>query len=132
MLWPTLLQYSDAGWLILRIAVGAVFIYHAMPKLKNPKGMAVGMGMPQMAWFPAVLGLVELLSAIGLIFGIWIQLAALLLAIVMVGATVMKIGKWHVPFSAMDKMGWEFDLVLFSAAVAVLLGGGGTLWQLWQ
>ena len=125
MLWPDLLQYSDTGFFFLRLAVGLVFVYHGLMKLKDPKGMAAMMGNPGMAWFPAVLGLVEFLSGLGVILGVYFQLAALFLAVLMVGAIMMKIGKWKVPFSAMDKMGWEFDLVLLAAALAMLLGGGG-------
>lgn len=68
-----------------------------------------------------ILGLVEFLSSVGLIFGFYTQLNALLLAIVMVGAIWMKIMKWKVPFAAMDKTGWEFDLILLAANIAILL-----------
>lgn len=127
MLWADLLQYGDVGQFLLRLAVGVVFVYHAIPKLKNPARMAAGMGMAKMAWFPAVLGLVELVSGLGLILGVYLQLAALLSAVVMVGAIAMKMGKWKMPFSAMDKTGWEFDMVLFAAAISLLLGGGGDM-----
>jgi len=41
-----LTQYNDIGLLILRLAVAIIFVYHALPKLKNAKGMAPMMGMP--------------------------------------------------------------------------------------
>jgi uncharacterized membrane protein YphA (DoxX/SURF4 family) len=128
MLWPNILQYADVGMFFLRLAVGIIFIVHALPKLKNPKAMAAGMGKPNMAWFPAVLGVVELLSALGLIFGVYIQLAALLLAFVMLGAMYFKMFKWSTPFSAQDKMGWEFDFLLFVSSVLILVSGGGAIW----
>ena len=120
-----LTQYSDIGIFVLRLAVAIIFIYHALPKFRNLKGMAQGMGMPVGVVF--LLGAVEFLSAVGLIFGVYTQLAALLLAIVMVGAIGMKIMKWKVPFAAMEKNGWEFDLILLAANIAILLGGGGTV-----
>jgi uncharacterized membrane protein YphA (DoxX/SURF4 family) len=87
--------------------------------------------MAQMVGMPAgmifMLGTVELLSSLGLILGFYTQLAALLLAIVMVGAIGMKTMKWGVPFAAMDKTGWEFDLILLAANIAILLGGGGSI-----
>lgn len=82
-------------------------------------------GMPAAVIF--VLGAVELLSSIGLILGIYTQLAALLLGIVMIGAIGMKKIKWSIPFAAADKTGWEFDLVLLAASIAILLGGGGAI-----
>lgn len=118
-------QYNDIGLFILRLGVAIIFLYHAWPKLINAKNMAQGMGGSALMVF--LLGLVEFLSGIGLITGFFVQLSALLLAIVMVGAIWMKITKWKVPFSAMDKTGWEFDLILLAANLAILLTGGGTL-----
>lgn len=121
----TLTQFSDIGFLVLRLAVAAIFIYHSIPKLKNSQGLAQMMGSSAGAVF--VLGAVEFLSALGLLLGVYVQLAALLLAIIMLGALVMKIMKWGAPFSAMDKTGWEFDLILLAANVFILLNGGGGL-----
>lgn len=120
-----LTQYNNVGLLALRLAVAIIFIYHAMPKLKNSKGMAQMVGMP--AGMVLMLGMVELVASIGLIVGFYTQLSALLLAIVMVGAIGMKTMKWGVPFAAMDKTGWEFDLILLAANISILLGGGGTI-----
>lgn len=120
-----LTQFNDLGMLILRLGVAIIFIYHSLPKLKNAKAMAGMVGMSTgMVWF---LGLVELVSAVGLIIGFYTQLAALLLGLVMLGAIWLKLTKWHVPFSAMDKSGWEFDLILLAAATAILLNGGGSI-----
>lgn len=110
-----LLQYSDWGLYALRLAVAVIFIYHAVPKLKGKMGQTF-----------VFLGVVELVSGIGLILGVYVQLAALLLAVVMVGAIYMKIAKWNAPFSAHDKTGWEFDLILLAANLAILLTGGGS------
>lgn len=120
-----LLQYNDIGLFLLRCAIAVIFIYHGMPKISKPQMMAQGMGVSSM--MVTVLGLVEVLSSIGLILGFYTQLSALLLALVMIGAIVMKSLKWGVPFSAMDKTGWEFDLILFVACVSILLGGGGSV-----
>lgn len=120
-----LTQYDDIGLFILRLAVAIIFTYHAMPKLKDAKGMAQMVGIPAGMIF--MLGAVEFLSSVGLVLGIYTQLAALLLGVVMIGAIGMKMMKWKVPFAAMDKTGWEFDLILLAANIAILLGGGGTI-----
>ena len=120
-----LTQYNDIGLLVLRLAVAIIFIYHALPKLKNAKGMAQMVGMSAGMIF--MLGAVEFLSSVGLVFGIYTQLAAALLALVMVGAIYFKTAKWHVSFAAMDKTGWEFDLILLAANIAILLTGGGSI-----
>ena len=120
-----LTQYNNVGLFILRLAVAVIFIYHSLPKLKNAKGMAQMMGTQTVMVF--TLGAVELLSALGLILGFYTQLAALFLGIIMVGAIIMKIMKWNAPFSAMDRTGWEFDLILLAATIVILLSGNGTI-----
>ena len=120
MLFPQLLEFNDFGLLLLRVSVGVIFIYHGWPKIKNAKDLASTIGLPGGTVSVLILGLVELLSGAGLILGIYVQLAAFFLAIVMLGALYMKKMKWHAPFSAHDKMGWEFDLILLAANLAVL------------
>lgn len=120
-----LLQYNDVGLLLLRITIAVIFIYHGLPKLSKSKAMSTMMGMP--AGMIVMLGMVEILASLSIAFGVLTQVSALLLAIVMVGAIGMKAMKWHVPFAAMDKTGWEFDLILLFASIAILLGGGGSI-----
>lgn len=120
-----LLQYNDVGLLLLRITIAIIFIYHGLPKLSKTKAMSAMMGMPAPMIF--MLGMVEILASLGIALGVFTQVSALLLAIVMVGAIGMKSMKWGVPFAAMDKTGWEFDLILLFASIAILLGGGGSI-----
>ena len=120
-----LAQYNDVGLFLLRAAIAIVFLTHGLPKITRSSDMASGMGIPKVA--VVLLGFVESLSAIALIFGFYPQIASLLLVFVMAGAIWMKAMKWNVPFSAKDKVGWEFDFILFFAALAILLGGGGAL-----
>ena len=120
-----LLQYNDIGLLLLRIAIAIIFLYHSLPKLSKSKAMSGMMGMPAGMIF--MLGMMEAVASLGLVFGVYTQLSALILAIVMVGATGMKMRKWGVPFAAMDKTGWEFDFILFFASLAILFSGGGSI-----
>jgi len=83
------------------------------------------MGMP--TGMILMLGAVETIASVGMALGIYTQLAALILAIVMIGAMGMKKMKWGVPFAASDKTGWEFDFILFFASNAILLGAGGSI-----
>ncbi len=120
-----LLQYNDVGLFLLRLAIAVIFFYHGWPKLSKAKALSAMMGMPAGAVF--VLGAVETLSALGMALGIYTQLSALLLGLVMIGAIYFKTVKWRVPFFAMDKTGWEFDFILLAANLAILLGGGGSI-----
>lgn len=116
---------TDWGILILRVVVGILFLYHGLPKLRNSLGVAKGLSWPASATL--LLGLVEVLSGAGLILGYYIRIAALALAAVMVGALYNKLFKWHTPFTAHDKTGWEFDLLLLAANFLIYLSGGGNL-----
>jgi len=87
----------------------------------------LGMNLP---WFPYVLGLVEFVAGLGLILGLYVQLCALAIAVLMIGAIFMKKFKWKVPFSAHDKMGWEFDLILLAGALMLLYTTGGSVFRL--
>jgi len=121
----SLLSYSDYGLFVLRLSVGVIFIYHSLPKLMKPGMMAQMIGWNSGAVL--FLGLVEMLGSIGLILGFYAQQSALSLGIVMVGAIYMKTMKWSVPFSAHDKTGWEFDMILLAANIVILTGGAGSI-----
>lgn len=116
---------ANLGLFILRLVVAIIFLYHGLPKLMKAGMMGQMMGVSGGKVF--MLGAVEVFSSAGLILGIYVRLAAILLSVVMVGAIGMKIMKWKVPFAAMDKTGWEFDLILLAANVAILLSGGGAI-----
>ena len=65
----SLLQYGDLGLFLLRLSIAVIFIYHALPKFQMRN------------WMLGV-GVLELLGALMLIFGLWLQLGAVLLAII--------------------------------------------------
>lgn len=125
MIFPILLEYGDWGLLALRLVIAAIFLYHAMPKLKMPGMMATMMKMPAMMIF--MMGVFETAGAIFVATGLFYQVGALILGTVMVGAIWFKITTWKTGFSSMQATGWEFDLVLLAASAAILLGGVGSI-----
>ena len=107
------------GLFFIRLAVAVIFMYHALPKLKDPKAMASGMN-----WAPNQalgLGIVEFMSALAILGGISVKFASLMLMVVMLGAMYHKIKKWHVPFMSNTGTGWEFDFLLFCANLTLYL-----------
>lgn len=108
------LSYSEIGLLLLRIAIAAIFIVHGTKKLNGKQG-----------GFMTFIGVCETLGAIAILFGVLTQLAALGIAIIMLGAMYKKINEWNIPFTAMDKMGWEFDLMILGACITLLTLGAG-------
>lgn len=117
--------FEDYGLLVLRIALGAIFLYHGLPKLLDSHGKAKGMGMSSMTVF--IVGLFEALGGLGVLLGAYTDIAGIMIALVMVGALYFKIAKWKVPFSTLTAMGWEFDLILIASAVMLVLVGPGVI-----
>lgn len=104
---------------LLRLGVGIIFIYHSIPKLKEPNSLAGGIGWTKDQVLG--LGIIEFMSGLALIGGVATHLASLSLMIVMAGAIYYKIKKWNVPFFAHDKTGWEFDFILFLSNLTIYL-----------
>lgn len=126
---------SDISALILRIALGLIFIPHGFPKVFGADGPAAfASDMPQYG-IPAFLGYVaafaEFFGAALLIVGLLTRFNAFLLACVMIAAIVvvhgpeamMVEGQGPMRLMAMVKE-IEFPLSLLAIAVALVLLGG--------
>jgi len=128
---------SDVGLLILRVAMGIIFLVHGWPKL-NPNSPMKGtagfagflkqMGVPLPGFFAWVVALLETVGAVLLVLGLGTRILGVLFAINMLVAIfvakrrVMKVG-----FMAQQATGWEFDLALLAGALALLFTGAGSI-----
>jgi putative oxidoreductase len=113
MLYP-LYDYYDIGLLALRLAVAVIFLVHGPKKLSGTQGA-----------FMTFIGAAETAGGAAMVAGFLTQYAALGLGIIMGGAIYKKIKEWHVPFTSMEKMGWEFDLMILAGCIALLTLGAG-------
>lgn len=116
----------DTGLLVLRIAIGIVFLMHGGQKLfvfgfSGVSGFFGQMGVPLPALTGPLTGLVEFFAGGALVIGLLTRLAALGLAIDMLGAIVFvrMNGGFFAP------KGYEFELTLLAANVALAIAGGG-------
>ncbi|HXF82375.1 MAG TPA: DoxX family protein [bacterium] len=141
MLADILSPLSDWGLLILRVALGIIFIVHGWPKL-NPKspmkgiagvtGFLAQLKIPAPALFAWVLALVETVGSLLLILGPFTRLIALGLAIdMLVAIQRVKRGMAKAPFVAPQGGGWEFEFALLAAALALLFTGPGSIALRW-
>ncbi|MGA2461991.1 MAG: DoxX family protein [Candidatus Bathyarchaeia archaeon] len=115
----------DAVSLLLRLTLGALFMLHGYPKLKNG-GKQAGewlktMGIP--SGFGLFAGIVEFFGGIALILGILTSIIAGLFVLWMAALIWLSTAKIHKKFMG----GYELDLLLlvFSLALAVLAAIGG-------
>jgi putative oxidoreductase len=120
----------NAGWglMILRIAVGIVFLMHGGQKLFVYGFGGVGasfakMGIPMPEVMAVVVTLVEFLGGLALVLGLFTRWAALLLAINMLVAMF----KVHFRAGFFLPQGYEFTFVLAAANIALALAGPGNL-----
>lgn len=120
-------QFSDIALFVLRVGIAAVFMVHGMWKIENGKQMATSMGMLGGGWFFTGLGVAEFFGSLALLSGFLTQIAAVGLAIIMIGAIYLKSCKWNVKFTAHDKTGWEFDLVILTVCIAIFILGAGKI-----
>ena len=106
----------DVGILLLRVVVGMVFVAHGWQKFQNISGVgsffaSQGFPMPQLLAY--LVAFVEFAGGIAVILGAFTWLAGMLLAFIMIVAIFAVKG--------LDKFvgGYEFELVLLGASLAI-------------
>lgn len=125
-----LTNFDDAGFLLLRLMVAIIFAGSGWAHLKDPEGRSKSIGMSK--GFTAFLGAAELAGALGVAFGIFTQLAAAGLILVMLGAIQKKIFVWKTGFWGKHGTdGWHYDLMLVAMNLAIIVTNGGN-YVLWK
>ncbi len=117
-------DYPDIPLLLARLVVGFSFAVAVKNKLKDVPAFAKhnGLSVP-VAWG---LTFAEAAGAIGLVFGILTQLAALVIMGSMAGSISFHVFKWKSKYWAASG-GWEYDLMIFTIASLILVTGGGAI-----
>ena len=116
----------DYGALILRLALGTMFVAHALLKylvftLPGTVAFFESLGLP--GFFAHLTILAELVGGVLLILGVYTRAVALVLVPVLLGATWAHIGNGWL-FTAPNG-GWEYPAFLTVAAVVQALIGDG-------
>ena len=126
MTFPQLAQFNDVALLLLRLMVGIVFITSGYKHLKDPEARSKDIGMSKS--FTVFLGAAELAGGLGVISGVFAQLAAIGLILVMLGAIQKKIFSWHTGFwGKSGRNGWSYDTMLVVMNLVIVTTGGGSL-----
>src|ERR1700737_254965 len=106
--------------------VGTVFIRSGYKHLKDPEARSKDIGMSKS--FTVFLGAAELAGGLGVISGVFAQLAAIGLILVMLGAIQKKIFAWHTGFwGKSGTNGWSYDTMLVVMNLIIVTTGGGNL-----
>ena len=122
------LESTDLASLVLRLFIGALFVFHGWPKIKNPKqtaGWVKGTGWAWGAGFAYAFTLLEFFGGIALVLGLLTRIVAVLFVLQMIATTIFaraKLGKKLMG-------GWETDLLFLAGALALVFLGAGA-WSL--
>ncbi len=120
---PWLLQLEDLGLLILRLVVAWVFFVSGLRHARDPVGRGESIGAsPGVTLF---IGVAEMAGAVGVATGLLIQVAAIGLMLVMLGAMQKKILVWKTGFWGDKTYGWHYDLMFFVMCLVIAVTGGG-------
>jgi len=116
----------DWGLLIIRVALGAVFVAHGLQKMfvfghAGVAGMLGQLGLPFPGVSAALITAAELGGGLALINGAFTRVAAAILAFSM----IVAIATVHLSHGFFAPMGVEYPLTLLLANVALVVTGGG-------
>jgi putative oxidoreductase len=118
---------QPVGLLVLRIALGIIFIFHGYPKLAHLRGanqmqgFFVEHGLP--GYFVYIAGVIETFGGSLLLIGLFTRAAALLLAMEM----CVAIWKVHLAHGYLAVNDYQFPLTLAAACFALATIGAGTI-----
>ncbi|PIT93235.1 MAG: hypothetical protein COU06_01065 [Candidatus Harrisonbacteria bacterium CG10_big_fil_rev_8_21_14_0_10_38_8] len=120
-----LLIFNDWAVLVLRLAVGAIFIVHGYSKIKNFKASLKWFHSEgfKPGWFwGSIVTITELVGGVFILIGFLTHFATIALAINMVVATIFNIYKKN-PFVP----GYELDILLLASLILLSTIGTGAL-----
>lgn len=121
---PITAESATLASLALRLVLGIIFVVHGFPKLvgEGPQQTAEflrSLRIPAPILIAVFVGTLEVLGGIFLFVGYLTSLVAALFALEMIGTTLaIKLRQGLVG-------GYEFDLVIFAASIALVFLGGG-------
>ena len=124
----------DLASLILRLSLGVIMISHGIPKIKKREVLGKKWndhyGVPKATiWLT---GLLQIVGGLALLVGLFTSLTSLILTLDMLAALYICIFNSHhrEPFNSVSPVkGWDVNLLLVGALVAVMILGGGK-WSL--
>ena len=122
-MFPQLARFTDLGLLLLRLMVASVFVTSGWSHVTKSEERSKSIEMSQ--GFTIFLGIAEIAGGLGVALGVFTQLAAIGLILVMLGAIQKKIFVWHTGFWGEKTYGWHYDLMFVVMNLVILFTDGG-------
>lgn len=118
-------KIRDFAPLVLRIAVGVIFLVHGYAKISNIgqfSGFLTSLSVPLPMFFAVVVTIVEFFGGIALIIGLFTHWIVKFLAFDMIFAMFLV----HIKNGFLiTNGGVEFTLILFAASLSLIASGSG-------
>lgn len=119
-------KFKPLALLLLRAAMGIIFISHGYPKLfghtRDMMPAFEHMGFP--GYFVYIAGVVEFFGGITMILGLFTRISGLLLA----GEMAIAVFRVHLPQGPITQVkNYEFPMVLAAAAFLLATAGAGLI-----
>jgi putative oxidoreductase len=111
--------------LLLRLMVAVVFFESGRRHAGDPVGRGASIGLSP--GITRILGWAQMAAALSLALGVFTQVAALFLMLIMLAAIQKKLLVWHTGFWGEKTYGWHYDLTFLVANLVILTTGGGRL-----
>ena len=120
-----LTRWSELAPLAIRVVIGGLFVLHGIDKfdtgLANVEGFFASSGVPAAGLSAPLVAVLEIVLGAALVAGIATRLAAIVLAVILVGAVIFVKAEGGIIGSA------ETDLAYLAGLVALTLIGPGRL-----
>ncbi|HXY14270.1 MAG TPA: DoxX family protein [Terriglobales bacterium] len=107
----------------MRLIVALVFVTSGWSHVTKTEERSKSIGMSK--GFTLFLGIAEIAGGLGVAFGVFTQLAAIGLILIMLGAIYKKIFVWHTGFWGTKAYGWHYDLMFVIMNLVILFTDGG-------
>lgn len=125
MIVPALGDFTDISLLLLRLWIALLFGWSGWSHAKAPRERGESMGLSSTATL--TLGVVELVAALLLVIGLWDQIAAVAIVMIMLGAIQKKAFVWKTGLWGKESKGWYYDALYLICALVILTTGGGSI-----
>ena len=116
--------FQDIALLLARVFLGGMFIVHGKGKvfggLTDFSKYLKGKGLPYPFAMAAIAATIEFWGGIAMILGVFTQIVAVLMAVVMLVAIYVNLDE-----GKKFKGGWELDLMILTICIILMTFGGG-------
>jgi putative oxidoreductase len=107
----------------IRASIGIIFIVHSLKKFDPSwQEWLISIGIPPEMQLP--IALAEFVGGIFLVIGVFTRITGAVFAVILLGA-IFHI-RWENGFFV-SKGGWEWDLVMLAAVLAIIVAGPGRI-----